>query len=96
MEFYGGAEGTRLGTQGIAFAPRPGSPFDDHGETKREEFLCQFPLERFDLLASVRVVQAQGESLKPVIGTKANRANPALKHTGEHCLSRTGQSADED
>jgi hypothetical protein len=51
MQFNFSAKGSGSEPQGIPLGPSPSSPFDDYGQTEREEFLAEFPLQRLDLSA---------------------------------------------
>jgi hypothetical protein len=51
MQFNGSAKSSGSEPQGIALGPSPGAPFDDYSKAKREEFLTELPLQRFDLAA---------------------------------------------
>ena len=57
VQLNSSAKGSGSESQCIPLAPSPSAPFDDYGETLREEFLTELPLQSLDLLAPPFVVK---------------------------------------
>jgi len=82
MQLNSSAQGSGSESQCIALGPSPCAPFDDDGETEREKFLSELPLQSLDLLALPFVVKVQRKSVHPFIGSKADCSEPGLKQLG--------------
>ena len=59
MQLNGSAKGSGSEPQVVPLRPSPGAPFDDYGETEREEFLPEFPLQRLDLSSLLLIIETE-------------------------------------
>src|SRR5205823_3501041 len=79
MQLDGGAEGSRPEPQRIPLSPSPGSPFNDHRQTTREQLLTELPLQRLDPPALFLV---------PQVSETASIHSSGQKRTAPSLLSR--------
>src|SRR5262249_1211179 len=96
MQLHRSAKGPGSHTQSIPFGPSPCAPLDDHGETKREQFLRELPLQRFDSCPLFFVPQVDCKSINPLIRSEPNPVESVFQHLCDRCLTRTGQAAHND
>ena len=76
----------RSKSQSIPLGPRPCAPFDDDGETTRKQLQSELPLQRLHLLPHIFTMEIDRESIQPVVGRKANRAEFAFQRRRQRRL----------
>ena len=82
MQLNRGSKLSRPESQRVSLGPYPSAPFDDYGETHREELLSELPLQTLNLLAHPFIPDIQRKSIHPFVWTESNRAQPGLKLLG--------------